>query len=100
MRSLLSLVLRLVLLAVFTFGFVVLYEHGPAKFSEGAKTEWDALLFFVGSVLFKPEKSPASAQPTATPAPAPAAQNSPSPKAIKTGSDTNRPTKTTPAPNR
>jgi hypothetical protein len=51
MRALLSVVLRLVLLAVFTFGFVVLFEHGPAKFSDGAKTEWNALLFFVGSVL-------------------------------------------------
>ena len=58
MRTLLSIVLRLVLLAVFTFGFVVLFEHGPAKFSDGAKTEWNALLFFVGSVLSRQENAP------------------------------------------
>jgi sensor histidine kinase regulating citrate/malate metabolism len=39
------------LLAVFTFGFVVLFEHGPAKFGDGVKTEWKALRLFVGSAL-------------------------------------------------
>ena len=48
MRFLLILIVRLMLLAVFTFGFVVLFEHGPAKFSEGARTEWNALLFLPG----------------------------------------------------
>jgi len=97
---LLSFVFRLVLLAFFTFGFVVLFEHGPAKFSEGAKTEWNALLFFVGSVLSKQENapSPATARPAATPAPA--SVTSPPPKAAQTGEGTNRPVKGTPAPNR
>ena len=58
MRTLLSFVLRLVLLSVFTFGFVVLFEHGPAKFSDGAKTEWNALLFFIGSVVSRRESAP------------------------------------------
>lgn len=102
MRFLLSLLFQLVLLAVITFGFVVLFEHGPAKFSEGAKTEWNALLFFVGSVLSKQEKAPAraAAQPAATQAPAPASTNSPPPKAAQTGPGTNQPAKGTPPPNR
>ena len=32
---------------------------GPARFSEGAKAEWNALLFFVGSVLSREESAPA-----------------------------------------
>jgi len=51
MRFLLRLVVRVIVLAVFIFGFVVLFEHGPAGFSQGAKAEWNTLLFFVGSVL-------------------------------------------------
>jgi hypothetical protein len=87
------------LLAVFTFGFVVLFEHGPAKFSEGAKTQWNALLYFAGSVLSK-EENIRPAQPTPTPAATPAAQNPASPKATQTGSETNRPAKETPTPHR
>jgi hypothetical protein len=100
MRTLLSVVLRLVLLAVFTFGFVVLFEHGPAKFSDGAKTEWNALLFFVGSVLSRQENapSPAATQPGATPAPTPVSGTSPS-KGIPPGEGTNRPARGTPVAN-
>ena len=100
MRTLLSVVLRLVLLAVFTFGFVVLFEHGPAKFSDGAKTEWNALLFFVGSVLSRQENAPppATTQPAAAPAPTPVSGTSPS-KGMQTGEGTNRPARGTPVAN-
>jgi hypothetical protein len=98
MRILLSFVFRLVLLAVFTFGFVVLFEHGPAKFSEGAKTEWSALLYFVGSVLSRQESAPpVTTEAAATPTPV---SGSPSPsKGMQAGAITNRPVKGTPAPN-
>ena len=98
MRILFAFVIRLILLAALTFGFVVLFEHGPAKFQEGAKTEWNALLFFAGTVLSKREsvRSPVTADPAATPAPAPGA----SPPAKNTQTEgTNRPAKGTPAPN-
>jgi hypothetical protein len=102
MRVLLSLIFRLVLLAVFTFGFVVLFEHGPAKFSDGAKTEWNALLFFVGSVLSKQESAqpPATADTAPTPAPTPVSGASLPSKGAQTGEGTNRPVGETPAPNR
>lgn len=41
--SLLALIIRLVLIAVATFAFVVLFEHGPQSYAEGAKAEWVAL---------------------------------------------------------
>ena len=71
MSFLLSLAFRLALLAIFTFGFVVLFEHGPAKFGDGAKTEWKALRLFVGSALSGQESAapPATRQPAATPGP-------------------------------
>jgi hypothetical protein len=100
MRILLSFVVRLALLAALTFGFVVLFEHGPAKFSEGAKTEWGALLFFVGTVLSRQESTrmPETADTAATPAPTPVSGVSPSSKGTQTGEGTNRPVKGTPAP--
>jgi len=100
MRTLLSFVLRLVLLAVFTFGFVVLFEHGSAKFFDGAKTEWNALLFFVGSVLSRQENAPppAATQPGATPAPTPVSGTSPS-KGIPAGEGTSPPARGTPVAN-
>lgn len=102
MRLLLIFVLRLALLAVFTFGFVVLFGHGPTKFSEGARTEWNAFLFFAGSLLSRQEGAPvrASAQPAATHAPSPTTANSPPQKAAPTGSGTNQPATGTPARNR
>jgi|SoimicmetaTmtLAA_FD_contig_31_8821831_length_584_multi_2_in_0_out_0_2 hypothetical protein len=68
MSFLLSLAFRLALLAIFTFGFVVLFEHGPAKFGDGAKTEWKALRLFVGSALSGQESAapPETRQPAAT----------------------------------
>jgi hypothetical protein len=97
MRALFIFAFRLILLAVFTFGFVVLFEHGPAKFTEGAKTEWNALLFFVGSALSRQESAPTGTtpQPAATPAPSPAQKKTPQP-----ATETNKPATGTPAPNR
>lgn len=42
--SILALLIRFILLAAFTFGFVVLFEHGPGGFVDGAATEWRALV--------------------------------------------------------
>jgi hypothetical protein len=97
MRPLLVFIARLILLVLFTFAFVVLFEHGPANFSEGAKTEWNALLFFVGSTLSKRENAPAQAapQPAKTVAPSPAPKKTP-----QTGAETSRPATGTPTPNR
>ncbi len=93
MRGLISFFLQLALLAIFTFAFVVLFEHGPQKFAQGAKAEWNSLLFFVGSVLSK-EQNPPTAAGT-TPAPTPPAGTSP-PKKMQAGENTNRPTRATP----
>jgi hypothetical protein len=94
MRFLFALVSRLALLVLFTFGFVVLFQHGPDKFPDGAKKEWNAVVVFVESMLSRQKSAPASAapQPAATAAASPAPKQSPSPAA--TG--TNKPA--TPAP--
>jgi hypothetical protein len=71
MRSLLSFVCELALLAIFTFAWVVVFEHGPEKFTQGAKTEWNALLFFVGSVITNQAgASPAQTTTVSSPTPA------------------------------
>jgi hypothetical protein len=93
MRSLLSGVFRLALLAALTFAFVVLFEHGPAKFSEGAKREWDALVLFAGSVLFKHNKTPPVEKGTK---PAPSSAGSP-PSEGSASRSTNRPAQAAPA---
>ena len=97
MRGLFIFAFRLILLAVFTFGFVVLFGHGPAKFSDGAKTEWNALLYFVGSALSRQESAPArtTPPPAPTPVPSPAQKKTPQP-----ATETNKRATGTPAPNR
>lgn len=62
MTSLLALALRLIFLAIFTFGFVVLYEHGPSGFAQGAPKEWQSLVSFVTSATSKPDSAPAPAK--------------------------------------
>ncbi len=47
--SLLALLLRFALLAVFTFAFVVLFEHGPSNYLSSAQTEWKHLVEAVNS---------------------------------------------------
>ncbi len=42
--SLFALIIRIAVLAVFTFAFVVLYENGPENYVEGAKKEWATLV--------------------------------------------------------
>ena len=51
-----SIFIRLLVLAVCTFLFVVLFEHGPMKFGEGIKTEWH--------LLISPSSKPAKADPS------------------------------------
>jgi hypothetical protein len=97
MRSLLSGVFRLALLAAFTFAFVVLFEHGVSRFSDGIKVEWDSLVSFAGSLFLKHDKAQ-PAQPGKTPASASVSGVSPS-KGGPPAKGTARPTQTTPAPN-
>ena len=98
MRFLLRFVLRLFLLAILTFAFVVLFEHGTAKFPEGAKAEWNALLFFAGSVLSREER--ALARPPGQASPTPASTGSSAAKAPPASAATNRPATGTPPANR
>jgi hypothetical protein len=102
MRFVLRLVVRLILLAVVTFGFVVLFEHGPARFTEGAKEEWNALLFFAGAVLSRQEGALGRprGQTSSTAASSPSQASSPAQKAPQAGPTTNRPATGTPPPNR
>ena len=41
--SLFLFAVRLVVLAMFTFAFIVLFEHGTNGFVDGAMTEWNLL---------------------------------------------------------
>lgn len=72
--------LRVVLLAGFTFAFVVLFEHGPQGFSAGAPVEAKHFQEFVVSLMnrkaVEPEPAPVApaseVEPAAsTPAPVP-----------------------------
>jgi len=47
--SLITLLYRLLLLAVLTFVFVVLFDHGTDDFAANAAKEFGALTDFVGS---------------------------------------------------
>ncbi len=87
MIGLLALILRLALLAVFAFGFVVLYEHGLANFSASAKTEWSALRAFAArKKSSEPAPTPAATPepPLATPDPAAASMPEATPPAPPT----------------
>ena len=98
MRFLFAFVFRLILLVLLTFGFVVLFQHGPAKFPDGVQKEWNAIVVFAGSVLAKPKSAPASAtpQPAAPSAASPAPRQSPSPP----GANTNKPATAAPTATR
>lgn len=59
--SLLAFTIRLVLVAVMTFCFVVLFEHGTSNYLGNAQGEFSKLLEFVNpSVPEAPQKSPNS----------------------------------------
>ena len=77
MITLLALILRLALLAVFTFGFVVLYEYGPANFSASAQTEWSALRDFAAALK---ASDPVPPSPLELPPPAPEPTPAPTPE--------------------
>ena len=70
--------LRILLLAGFTFGFVVLFEHGPQGFVAGAPEEANKFVAFVTSLREQkapeavPAPEPLPAAPVSAPAPAPA----------------------------
>lgn len=83
MTTLIALVLRLALLLVFTFCFVVLYEHGTANFVANAKVEMGALKAFLAKDDAKAEPAPAAAAPAA-PVPATAAAPAAAPAATPT----------------
>jgi hypothetical protein len=58
MTTLLIFVLRLGVFAALTFGFVVLYEHGPSDFFSGAPTEWKKLTAYVETLKSTPQPPP------------------------------------------
>lgn len=68
MTALLSLAARIALLAIFTFGFLVLFEYGPASCRAGARAEWKHLVNWSGQFLpmggSAAEKPLQSASPT------------------------------------
>lgn len=45
--SLIAFIARIAFLAAFTFAFVVLFEHGPTGFVDGASKEWQTVMSFV-----------------------------------------------------
>jgi len=56
--SLLAFTIRMALVAVMTFCFVVLFEHGPSNYPESAQVEFSKLMEFVSPpVPAAPEKS-------------------------------------------
>ena len=79
MIGLFTLGVRVVLLAGFTFCFVVLYEHGAQGFSAGVPVEFKHLEQFAVSLTNRKAPEPAPA-PAATPAPT-AAPAAPAPSA-------------------
>lgn len=78
MTTLIALGLRLVLLAAFTFVFVVLFEHGSANFGENAKKEWELFLNFTRSFSSSSAENP----PAPAPEPAPVATPAPTPEPV------------------
>lgn len=86
MTTLIAFGLRLALLAALTFGFVVLFEYGPANYAENAKKEWTAFLAFTRGLSAESEPAP-TPQPTpeSTPAPVPVPEPTPEPTAAPNG---------------
>jgi len=58
MTTLIIFLFRIGALAVLTFGFVVLYEHGPSGFVSGASTEWHHLTKSVEEARSSPQQPP------------------------------------------
>gem|GEM_PF-1433847 len=85
MITLLALILRLVVLAVFTFGFVVLFEHGTKNYLDHAKDDAVVLQQWVeaklGSGMTKSAPpAPSSPEPSSSPEPTPAPEPSSTPE--------------------
>jgi hypothetical protein len=83
MIGILAFVVRVVLLAGFTFGFVVLFEHGPAGFAAGAPVELDHFESFLVSLKNRgaeePAPEPAPVAPVESAAAAPVVPATPIP---------------------
>ncbi len=58
MTTLIIFLFRLGVFAVLTFGFVVLYEHGPSGFVNGASTEWNHLTKYIEEARSSPQEPP------------------------------------------
>ena len=59
--SLLAFTIRMALVAVMTFLFVVLFEHGPANYLENVQADFSKLMEFANPPApAAPEKSPNS----------------------------------------
>lgn len=74
MIGLVTFLVRLVLLAAFVFGFVVLFEHGPRDFAAGAAVEARHFEHFLKGLMDRTDAAPApepSPAPVATPVAAP-----------------------------
>lgn len=69
MITLIAGLLRLTLLVVFTFGFMVLFQHGPANYVANAEKELFGLQNWNGSYKAQ-AASPAKPAESATPPPA------------------------------
>jgi hypothetical protein len=74
MTSLLALLLRLVLLGVFTFGFVVLFEHGTKDYVQNVTVDAKKLQAWAEKKAGRTVDEPASPVPTpSAPEPSPVA---------------------------
>lgn len=77
MIGILAFAVRAVLLAGFTFGFVVLFEHGPSGFAAGVPVELDHFETFLVSLKNRGAEAPAPAPEPAPVAPVEAAAPAP-----------------------
>lgn len=65
MIGMLAFAVRAVLLAGFTFGFVVLFEHGPQGFADGVPVELDHFESFLVSLKNRDAEAPTPAPESA-----------------------------------
>jgi len=72
MKFLLKLLIRLILLAVLTFIFVVIFEHGTQNFADNAKIEAAHFVTFLKGTSLGQKYLPSAPTPTPTPVPTPA----------------------------
>src|SRR5438105_4895400 len=71
MKFLLKLIIRLILLAVLTFVFVVIFEHGTQNFADNTKLEANHFVAFLKGTSLGQKYLPPAPTPTPTPVPTP-----------------------------